>query len=113
VINLEIRIKNQLHGTIDFCIGMKEYTLEHEQDVIVPVSDGDYMYLDQLSFPKTKIKSRAVLALADIAQAMDDYKSGKIGWVAFEIALKTSVAGYIKATEEPIPNIPPGGIDND
>lgn len=42
----KIYIKNQLPGTIDFCAGMNEYQLGPEQEVVVPVEDGDCIYLD-------------------------------------------------------------------
>jgi len=91
---MEIRIKNQLHGTVEFCIGMQEHTLEHDQDVIVQVSDGDCMYLDQLTFPKTKVKSPAALALADIAQAMESHKAGTITRMESLTAIGLAVSKY-------------------
>jgi len=42
----EIYIKNQLPGTIVFCAGMKEYQLGPEHDVVIPLKDGDCIYLD-------------------------------------------------------------------
>ncbi len=73
---MEIRIKNQLKGTVDFCLGQHEYQLEPEQDIIVPVEDGDCMYLDQLVPEKKQERTPAERAIAEIEQAMNDYKIG-------------------------------------
>ncbi len=72
---MEIRIKNQLKGTVDFCLGMNEYRLEPEQDVIAPISDGDCMYLDQL-VPERK-QSPAEVALNSITAVLDEAKRGQ------------------------------------
>ena len=72
---MEIRIKNQLKGTVDFCIGMHKYQLEPEQDVIAPVSDGDCMYLDQLVSESKQ--SPAEVALNSIIMVMVEAKKDK------------------------------------
>ena len=83
---MEIRIKNQLKGTVDFCIGMHEYQLEPEQDVIAPVSDGDCMYLDQLDqlVPERK-QSPAEVALNSITAALDEAKHWQWGTLALRL----------------------------
>lgn len=72
---MEIRIKNQLSGTIDFCIGQHEYQLEPEQDVIAPVEDGDCIYFDQL-IPGRK-RTPAEKALSSIIAVIVNAKKGK------------------------------------
>jgi hypothetical protein len=72
---MEIRIKNQLNGRVEFCLGVNEYRLEPEQDVIAPVSDGDCMYLDTL-IPCRK-RTPAEVALNSITAVLDEAKRGQ------------------------------------
>lgn len=109
---MEIRIKNQLKGTVDFCLGQHEYQLEPEQDAIVPVSDGDCMYLDQLV--QEKKQNPAVEALSEILQAMNNYKEGKITREVTLTLIKLSVMKYLE-TVDPIPydlTDKAGGLDD-
>lgn len=72
---MEIRIKNQLNGRVEFCLGMHEYQLEPDQDAIIQVEDGDCMYLDQL-VPERK-QSPAEVALNSITAVLDEAKRGQ------------------------------------
>jgi hypothetical protein len=72
---MEIRIKNQLNGRVEFCLGVYEYQLEPEQDVIAPVSDGDCMYIDQLA--PDKKRTPAEVALNSITAVLDEANRGQ------------------------------------
>lgn len=97
---MEIRIKNQLPGTVDLCIGEQELQLESEQDAIIDVKDGDCMYLDQL-VPEKK-QNPAVDALSEVFQAMNNYKEGKITREVTLTLIKLSITKYLEIVD-PIP----------
>lgn len=46
---MKIHIKNQLKGKVAFCVGVKEYELEPEQEATIEVDDEGCMYLDQVT----------------------------------------------------------------
>ena len=97
---MELRIKNQLPGTISLCMGERELQLEPEQDAIAPVEDGDCMYLDQL-VPEKK-QTPAEKALAEILQTLLDHKSGQIDRNTAITTIMMSISEYLE-TFEPIP----------
>jgi len=41
---MRIKFKNQLDISIQLSCGMEEYNLNPEQEVVLTVQDGDYMY---------------------------------------------------------------------
>lgn len=47
---IKLHIKNQLGMNIDFCCGPDiERTLAPEEEIAIEVSDGDFMYFDQVT----------------------------------------------------------------
>jgi len=99
VITIELRIKNQLPGTVDLCIGEQELQLEPEQDVIVPVEDGDCLYLVQI-VPKKPI-SPEEQALVGIVKAIEGYKAGNITRAEATTLIKMTAYRYFETS--PIP----------
>lgn len=46
---IKVYVKNQTGMRIDFCSGIDiERTLEPEEEIAIEVSDGDFMYFDQV-----------------------------------------------------------------
>jgi len=98
---VKIVIKNQLNGTIDLCIGMQEYWLKPEEEILAPVPDGDYIYLDQLTYDKSK-QSPAETALSNIIDTMRQYRMGMLTRLDALTKIGQAVSKYFD-TEKPIP----------
>jgi len=96
---MKIVIKNQLNGTIDLCVGMQEYRLDPEEEILAPVSDGDYIYLDQVTKPN---QSPVDHALSEVYEAMRQYKNGELDRLEALSQIGVTVAKYF-AAERPIP----------
>lgn len=45
---VKLHIKNQLNKglEIDFCVGYKEYSLKHDEEITIEVEDEDCVYFD-------------------------------------------------------------------
>jgi len=71
----EIYVKNQLNDglEIEFCVGDKEYRLEHNEEVTIDVEDGSCMYFD-IAAPKkgkrTNYDRLKNLTIEEMAKAM-------------------------------------------
>ena len=97
---MKIVIKNQLNGTIDLCAGMNEYRLDPEEEILAPVSDGDYIYLDQVTYDKSK-QSPAEIALSNIIDTMRQYRMCELARLEALSQIGVTVAKYFD-TEKPI-----------
>jgi len=98
---MKINIKNQLNGTIKFWFGMDEYWLKLGEEKSFEIADGDYIYLDQLTYDKSK-QSPAKQALSSIIDAMRRYRMGMLTRLETLVKIGQAVSKYFDA-EKPIP----------
>ena len=47
MVKLHVRNDNP-ELTVDFCVGMKEYSLKPSEQITIEANDGDYVYFDAI-----------------------------------------------------------------